>query len=118
MIRILCLLGLVSLGGCLVAVDSDSRAIHTVWDEGDVQLLEMGTSDEEFVRSAFGEPMTRLSFADGTQIWKYRNRSEKDTEVGIFLLFAMDIEQERIDTLSIEFVDGVVSDYWIEETRH
>ena len=50
-------------------------------------------------------------------IWKYRNRSEKDTEVGLFLIFSVDVEEERTETLSIEFTDDVVTNYWIEEDR-
>ena len=118
MIRNLILLtGTVLLTGCLVTVDSDSRPITTVWNEGEVQRLQVGRSDQEFVRASFGDPITKLTYADGTEIWKYRNRSEKDTEVGLFLVFSVDVEEERIETLSIEFVDGIVSDYWVEEER-
>lgn len=106
-----------ALTGCLVAVDSDSRALQTVWSEGDVSRLEVGGSDERFVRDTFGEPTSRLTYADGSAIWKYRNRSGKETEVGVFLLFSIDVEEERIETLSIEFADGIVSNYWIDEER-
>ena len=106
-----------ALAGCLVTIDSDSRALRTIWSEGDVARLEIGRSDEGFVRSTFGDPTSKLTYADGTEIWKYRNRSEKDTEVGVFLIFSVDVEEERIETLSIEFVDGVVSNYWIDEER-
>ena len=105
------------LSACLVTVDSDSRALRTVWSEGDVARLEVGQSDEQFVRSTFGEPVSRLSYADGSQVWKYRNRSEKDTEVGVFLVFSVDVEEERTETLSIEFENGIVSNYWIDEQR-
>lgn len=118
MIRILSLgaLGLL-LNGCLVTIDSDSDAVQTVWSEGDVSRLELGRSDADWVRSSFGDPVTKLNYADGTEIWKYRNVSEKDTEVGVFLLFSFDVEEERIETLSIEFSGGVVTNYWIEEDR-
>ena len=105
------------LTGCLVTVDSDSRPIQTVWNESDVMRLQIGQSDQQFVRSSFGDPITKLSYADGTEIWKYRNRSEKDTEVGLLFVFSVDVEEERIETLSVEFVDGVVSNYWMEEDR-
>lgn len=108
----------VGLTGCLVTVDSDSRPIHTVWNEGEVSRLQVGSSDQQWVRDSFGEPMTKLRYADGSEIWKYRNRSEKDTEVGLFLVFSVDVEAERIETLSIEFVDGLVSNYWVEEERY
>ncbi|MEX0618406.1 MAG: hypothetical protein WDZ76_00105 [Pseudohongiellaceae bacterium] len=106
-----------SLSACLLTVNSDSRNLQSVWNEADVHRIQLGQSDIDWVRTSFGEPATRLSYADGTEIWKYRNRSEKDTEVGLFLLFSVDVEEERIETLSIEFMDGFVSNYWIEEDR-
>jgi hypothetical protein len=110
------MLGLIffTLTACLLTVDSDHRITQSVWDEGDVNRMQKGQSDREWVRTAFGEPGTRLSYADGTEIWKYRNRQEKDTEVGLFLIFSVDVEQERVETLAIEFVDGIVDNYWIE----
>ncbi len=107
----------VTMTGCLVTVDSDSRPLQTVWNEGDVTRLQVGQSDKQWVRNSFGDPVTKLNYADGTEIWKYRNRSEKDTEVGLFLIFSVDVEEERVETLSIEFADGIVSNYWIEEER-
>ena len=107
----------ITLTGCLVTVDSDSRPIQTVWNEGDVSRLQMGISNQDWVQTSFGNPVTKLSYADGSEIWKYRNRSEKDTEVGLFLIFSVDVEEERTETLSIEFTDGVVTNYWIEEDR-
>lgn len=107
----------IALTGCLVTVDSDSRPITTVWNEGEVMRLQIGQSDQNFVRNSFGDPVTKLTYADGTEIWKYRNRAEKDTEVGLLFVFSVDVEEERIETLSIEFVDGIVSNYWVEEDR-
>ena len=111
---LIAILGL-ALNGCLLTVDSDGRVLDSSFDEGDVNRLQVGKTDTQWVRSTFGDPTTRLSYADGTEVWKYRNRSEKDTEVGLFLVFSVDLEEERIETLSIEFDQGLVSNYWIEE---
>lgn len=107
----------IGLTGCLVTIDSDSRALQTVWNEADVTRMQVGLSNQDWVSTSFGSPTSKLSYADGTEIWKYRNRSEKDTEVGLFLVFSVDIEEERTETLSIEFTDGLVTNYWIEEDR-
>lgn len=107
----------VLLTGCLFTVDSDSRHLQTVWSEADVARVRPGSTDQDWVRATFGDPITKLTYADGTEIWKYRNRSEKDTEVGLFLLFSVDVEEERTETLSIEFADSIVTNYWIEEDR-
>ena len=103
------------LTGCLVTVDS--RPLQTVWNEADVSRLQLGESNLDWVSTSFGNPITKLTYADGMEIWKYRNRSEKDTKVGLFLVFSVDIEEERTETLSIEFIDGLVTNYWIEEDR-
>jgi hypothetical protein len=79
--------------------------------------LQLGESSQDWVSTSFGNPISKLTYADGTEIWKYRNRSEKDTEVGLFLVFSVDIEEQRTETLSIEFTDGTVTNYWIEEDR-
>ena len=105
------------LAGCLVTVDSDSRSLQSSWNEGDLGRLELGASDQNWVANTFGDPITKLNYADGTEIWKYRNRSEKDTEVGLFLIFSVDVEEERTETLSVEFENGVVINYWVEEDR-
>ncbi len=105
------------LAGCLVTVDSDSRPLQSSWNEGDLARLELGSSDQNWVANTFGSPISKLSYADGTEIWKYRNRSEKDTEVGLFLVFSVDVEEERTETLSVEFENGVVINYWVEEDR-
>ena len=115
--KALILLASIVLTGCLVTVDSDSRSLQKVWNEADVSRLQLGTSDKDWVSTSFGNPGSKLNYADGSEIWKYRNRSEKDTEVGLFLVFSVDIEEERTETLSIEFTNGVVTNYWIEEDR-
>lgn len=115
--RVLLLCSCVSLAGCLLTVDSEGRSVSRVWDEADVARLQVGRSDSGWVRSTFGEPAATLSYGAGREVWKYRNRAEKDIEVGLFLVFSVDVEEERIDTLSIEFEQGVVAGYWIEEDR-
>jgi len=72
------------LNGCLVTVESDSDSVQQVWSESDVSRLKLGLSDGDWVRSSFGDPVTKLNYADGTEIWKYRNISEKDTDVTFF----------------------------------
>ena len=105
------------LTGCLVTVDSDSRPLQTVWSEMDVSGLQFGESDQNWASTSFGNPITKLTYACETEIWKYRNRSEKDTEVDLFLVLSVDIEEERTETLSVKFTDGLVTNYWIEEHR-
>jgi hypothetical protein len=104
-----------SLAGCLLTIESDGRMMSTTWDEADVTRLQIGQSDTDWVKVTFGDPTSILTYADGKEVWKYRNHAEKNVEVGLFLVFSVDIEKERIETLSIEFAQAIVTDYWIEE---
>ena len=106
-----------ALTGCLITVDSDSQTVSRVWEEDEVRSLEAGISDRESVRETFGDPLSLRTYADGREVWTYRNRYEKETEVGMFLVFHVDVEEESVETLTIEFVDGTVSNYWIEDKR-
>jgi hypothetical protein len=107
-----------ALSGCLVTVDSHSRAVNTAWSDNQVANLQVGKSDQQMVKKFFGDPFTRLTNADGTEIWKYRNIYKKDTEFGLFLLLSVDSKNERVETLSIEFADGIVNSYWTEGLRY
>ena len=65
MIRLLSLAALaLILNGCLVTVESDTDSVETVWSDSDVSRLELGSSDEQWVRSSFGEPASKLSYAE------------------------------------------------------
>ena len=69
MIKLLSLAALaLLLNGCLVTIESDNDSLETVWSDSDVSRLELGSSDEQWVRSSFGEPSSKLSYADGSQI--------------------------------------------------
>ena len=116
MIRLLTLAALaLTLNGCLITVESDTDSVDTVWSDSDVSRLELGSSDEQWVRSSFGEPNSKRSYSDGSEVWKYRNVSERDFELGVFLVFSIDVEEEQVETLSIELREGVVTNYWIEQ---
>lgn len=51
------------LNGCLVTVESDSDSVQQVWSESDVSRLKLGLSDGDWVRSSFGDPVTKLNYA-------------------------------------------------------
>ena len=58
---LLLVMGIV-LSGCLVTVDSDSRPLQTVWNEADVSRLQLGVSNQDWVNTSFGDPITKLNY--------------------------------------------------------
>lgn len=101
--------------GCLFMVDSKERSHGEQWTRAEVDRIENGVTSAGWIRSSFGEPDRRTTYEDGTELWRYSNRSTTDSEISLFLLFNIDIERDHSDTLTLEVTDGVVTDHWVEK---
>ncbi|MEX0740486.1 MAG: hypothetical protein WD071_14170 [Pseudohongiella sp.] len=101
--------------GCLFVVDSRESIGDQQWSEGELDRVEMGSTSAEWIRSNFGSPDRVSTYENGREVWRYRNTSESESEIGLFLIFKIDIERESAETLALEISDGVVTDYWVEK---
>ncbi|MGM0632255.1 MAG: hypothetical protein ACQETO_03675 [Pseudomonadota bacterium] len=111
---ILLLTGL-TLTGCLFVVDSKERHHGEQWSQHEADRIERGRTSASWIRENFGPPDRRVTYEDGTELWRYSNRRTTDSEVSLFLLFNIDIERDRTETLTLEIRDGVVTDHWVEQ---
>lgn len=118
LIRSFMVIGMLMMTGCLFTVDSDSHSQSTRWSNQEVSRIVRGQTSANWVRSSFGEPTRTTEFEDGSSLWRYSNRSKVETEVGLFLLFHIDVEKEVEQQLSLEIENGVVRDYWIDESSN
>lgn len=110
-------IGMLMMTGCLFTVDSDSHSQSARWSDQEVSRIVRGQTNASWVRNTFGEPSRSTEFEDGSSLWRYSNRSKVETEVGLFLLFHIDVEKDVEQQLSIEIENGLVRDYWIDESR-
>lgn len=119
MLRNLSFLALcLALTGCLFTVDSREKSSSNQWSNADLSRIEIGRTDADWVRTAFGSARQRSTAENGTEIWRYENVKQSESEVELFLIFHVEIEKENSEMLAIEFRDGVVTDYWTESHRH
>ena len=116
--RAMLLLGITAMTGCLFTVDSDRDSGGSQWSDQELARIQPGQTTESWVRTTFGEPKRRTEYEDGSSVWHYENTSRVDTEVGLFLLFHIDVESREEQHLAVEMKDAVVSDYWVETRRH
>jgi hypothetical protein len=91
----------VSLMGCLFVVDSKQKSGRTQWYEDERAQIVSGQTSADWVREVFGAPDRRSVRDDGTEIWRYRNIRSKETEIGMFLLFNIDVSRDEEETLII-----------------
>lgn len=116
--RIGLLISMVFLTGCLFTVDSDRSSGASSWDDRQVAAIREGETTAQWVRMRFGDPdRKRVDESSGTEIWHYESVEKRETRVGLFLIFKVDVDDEVNKRLSIEFKDGVVQDYWSESRR-
>ena len=119
MLRNLSILALcLTLTGCLLTVDSKEKSRSNQWSDADLTRIVIGKTDADWVRTAFGSARQKSTADNGTEIWRYENVQKSESEVGLFLIFHVDIEREDSEMLAIEFRDGVVTDYWTESRKH
>lgn len=104
----------VSLMGCLFVVDSKQNASRTQWHDDERAQIVAGTTTSDWVRQTFGSPDRRAERNDGSEVWRYVNTRSRDTEVGLFLLFNIDVSRDEQETLVVVMREGVVADHWVE----
>lgn len=104
----------ISLMGCLFVVDSKQNAGRTQWHDDERALIVSGQTTAGWLRESLGTPDRRTERNDGTEVWRYVNSRSKDTEVGLFLLFNIDVSRDEEETLVIVVREGIVVDHWVE----
>jgi hypothetical protein len=115
MIRMFALAALcISLMGCLFVVDSKQKSGRTQWYQSDLNQVVNGQTEAGWIRNAFGEPDRISRYDNGSEIWRYRNTTSTRSEIGLFLLFNIDVERDQEEVLALEIVNERVEDYWVE----
>jgi len=104
-----------TMTGCLFVVDSRESIGDQQWSESELDRVQVGSTDANWIRNNFGSPDRVSTYDNGMEVWRYRNTSESESEIGLFLLFNINIEKETAETLALEIRDGVVTDYWVEK---
>jgi len=104
------------LTGCVVVASSDSR--YRSGPLNDFQVLnaiEPGKTTKAWVLENLGPPASAYENDAGNEVLRYVSLKERDTELAVFLLFAVDLlSDEEIKTMHIEVENGSVKSYWIE----
>ena len=103
------------VSGCVLVVDSSSRYLDgPLQDNQTLAAIEPGQTTRDSVIDSFGRPAGTYVNDDGNEVLRYVSVQERETEIAVFLLFAMDLSGEEVRTLHIEIEDGTVKSYRIE----
>jgi len=96
---------------CIINTGSHTKRTGSYISQQTFEQVAPGKK-KEFVVAVLGEPSTKTSLSDGTEIWKWMFR-QKETRSGSFLfVFSGDDTTETETSTYVLFKDDVVTQAW------
>ena len=112
--RALGLLSLVMLfaSGCLVAHSSDTHVTGNFVPPNTFDRIEPGKTTAAWVKATLGEPSSKDTVGNSTEVWKYSYTEQKESTGAIFLIFGGNDKTEKQRVAYVEIKDGIVKNKW------
>ena len=105
---------LVAAAGCGPVVSSDSSYTRTGEYVGRSSYAQIrpGKSSDDFVAATLGEPTSKTTLDDGSEIWQWTGTERKSGSGSVLFVYSGTNEKE-IDTRTfVKVKDGVVTKKW------
>jgi len=103
---------LVSGTGCLVSSTSHQKVSGNYVPENTFERIKPGETTSSWVKATLGEPSSKESAGDTTEVWKYSYTEVKEGSGAIFLIFGGSDKKELERNAYVEFKDGIVKSKW------
>lgn len=103
-----------TLGGCLVAVETDTEWRHGRTAIESLNAIRPGTTTREQVLSQLGTPHSSYVADSGNEVLRYEARKDQETYVHILLLFSFERDTEELHAVHVEIEDNIVKGYWTQ----
>ena len=112
------LLGILPLGGCLIySHDTHYREKGKPVSDRTLDQIECGATTEDWVRATLGDPSQQSTTAEGTEVLEYRYAKKKDNQFLLLPFVIVNDNGEEKQTLYFEITNGVVTNFWEEESK-
>ena len=108
----LLLLALLVTPGCLVSSTSNQRVTGNYVPQNTFDRIEAGRTTASWVKATLGEPSSKESAGNDSEVWKYSYTEVKEGSGAIFLIFGGSSHKELQRHAYVEFKDGVVTNKW------
>src|SRR5437762_13366986 len=100
------------LSGCQVAHSSDQHVTGNFVPPATFDRIEPGKTTAAWVKATLGEPSSKDTAGNSTEVWKYSYTEKKESSGAIFLIFGGSDSKERQHVAYVEIKDGVVTNKW------
>jgi len=79
--------------------------------------IECGATTKDWVVATLGEPSQQSQAGEGVEVLEYRYSRKKDNQFLILPFVIINDEGENIQTLHFEIRNGVVTNFWKEDSK-
>jgi hypothetical protein len=104
----------VVLPGCLISGHSATYLSGTEVSGAALGRVTPGESRKEFVLATFGEPSSKTTLEDGTELWKWQYTKTRSSRGTVLFLFSSSDYHQESSTTFVEFKGETVSRVWQE----
>jgi outer membrane protein assembly factor BamE (lipoprotein component of BamABCDE complex) len=104
------MLGLVP--GCLISTSSRTEYTGRHVGAETFAQIEPGKTTKDFVLATLGEPSSRATLDDGSELWKWTYRRSRSSRGSVLLLLAANNTAESEGATYVQIRDGVVVRAW------
>lgn len=108
---LLAALALTAFPACIINANSHTTRSGKYISAETVQRLEPG-KDQDYVLALLGDPSSRQTLSDGTEIWKWTYRERKNSSGAVFLIIDSDATTEVERSTYVELQHGQVVRAW------
>jgi outer membrane protein assembly factor BamE (lipoprotein component of BamABCDE complex) len=117
-IALAALLGVLAVGGCVVYHDNTHyQEKGKPISNRTLDQIECGTTTKSWVLATLGEPSQQSTTDKGVEVLEYRYGRKKDNQfVFVPFVFINDNGEDK-QTLYFEISDGIVTNFWKEESK-
>lgn len=105
-------LSTLTLGGCLIGSGSSDTVTGTFIGRETLAQMKPGETKEDFVVATLGQPSSRSTLSDGSQLWRYNYSRTRRSGGYVFVLLSASSKEQTVATTFVEFRDGVVARAW------
>lgn len=112
------LLSLLPVSGCLIYHhDTHYRDKGKPVSSRTLDQIECGTTTKGWVLATFGEPSGQSTTQAGVEVLEYRYVQKKDNQF-LLLPFVVAVDEgENKQTLHFQISDGIVTNFWKEDSK-
>lgn len=100
------------LGGCIIGSHSDVKTTGSYIGPQSFTQIEPGTTTGEWVLATFGEPTSRSSLSDGTEVWKWTYSRVKTGRGSLLFVYGGSDRTETQGAAFVQLRDGLVINKW------